>query len=81
MLGLTGATDRVLNLVQRNCGSILGEEIFHVITNQHLYIVVKHRSHPNLGETAISWGQGANAWCQIRVNLCKKDGAERKFQA
>jgi hypothetical protein len=35
---------------------------------------VKPRVHPNLGENAISWRQRANAWCQSRVNLCKKDG-------
>ncbi len=35
---------------------------------------VKRRAHPNLGENAISWAQGANAWCQLRVNSCKKDG-------
>jgi hypothetical protein len=39
---------------------------------------VKRRAHPNLGKNAISWAQGANAWCQFKVNLCKKDG--RKFQ-
>jgi hypothetical protein len=27
-----------------------------------------------MGEHAKSWAQGANAWCQIRVNLFKKDG-------
>jgi hypothetical protein len=35
---------------------------------------VKHRVHPNLEENAISWAQGPNALCQIRVNLCKNDG-------
>jgi hypothetical protein len=34
----------------------------------------KCRAHPNLGENTISWGQGANAWSQIRVNICKKEG-------
>jgi hypothetical protein len=33
---------------------------------------VKRRAHPNLGENAISWVQGASAWCQIRVNVGKK---------
>jgi hypothetical protein len=28
----------------------------------------------NLGENAKSWAQGLSAWCQIRVNLNKKDG-------
>jgi hypothetical protein len=28
-----------------------------------------------------TWAQGANAWCKIRLNLCKKMGAERKIQA
>jgi hypothetical protein len=35
---------------------------------------VKHCAHQILGENLISWAQGANAWCKIRANLCKKDG-------
>ena len=35
---------------------------------------VKRVAHPKLGENAISWAQGVNTWCQIRVNLYKKDG-------
>jgi hypothetical protein len=35
---------------------------------------LKRRAHPNLRENAISWAKGANAWCQIWINLCKKDG-------
>jgi hypothetical protein len=35
---------------------------------------VKRRVQPNLGENAISWAYGANAWCQIRIIFCKKDG-------
>jgi hypothetical protein len=35
---------------------------------------IKRREHPNLRKNAISGAQGTNAWCQIRVNLCKKDG-------
>jgi hypothetical protein len=42
---------------------------------------VKRRAQPNLGENSISWEQGANAWCQIRINLWKRMGAERKFKA
>ena len=34
---------------------------------------VKRRAQPNLGKNAKSWAQFANAWCQIRVNLIKKD--------
>jgi hypothetical protein len=34
----------------------------------------KAKAQPNMGENAISWEQGAKAWYQIRVNLCKKAG-------
>jgi hypothetical protein len=32
---------------------------------------LKNIAHTYLGDNKISWAQGANAWCQIRVNLCK----------
>jgi hypothetical protein len=34
-----------------------------------------------MGENAISWTQSANAWCQVRVNLCKKDGGRAKISS
>jgi hypothetical protein len=63
--------------VENNLFCCMNRGLFHKSCEYGL----KHRAHPNLGENAVSWPQGANALWQIRVNLWENDGCRAQISS